>query len=89
MLIGPIFGSFLYELGGFKTPFFVTGILLFLLIFPILFLIENDKKKRNLNDDILARICKINELKRITEVDDENRQSSTPYVRPQRKITFF
>ena len=38
MLSGPIIGSFLYELGGFKLPFFVTGVLLFALIIPIFFL---------------------------------------------------
>tara|TARA_B110000285_G_C15047215_1_gene574968 strand:+ start:233 stop:946 length:714 start_codon:yes stop_codon:yes gene_type:complete len=35
MLSGPILGSFLYELGGFKLPFFVTGVLLFGLTIPI------------------------------------------------------
>ena len=43
MLAGPIFGSILYEVGGFKLPFFVTGALLFVLIFPISVLLENDK----------------------------------------------
>lgn len=45
MLSGPIFGSLLYEAGGFKLPFFVTGGLLFALIFPISVFLENDKKK--------------------------------------------
>ena len=43
MLAGPIFGSILYEAGGFKLPFFVTGALLFVLIFPISYLVRNDK----------------------------------------------
>merc|ERR1719454_2133665 len=43
MLAGPIFGSILYESGGFKLPFFVTGALLFILIFPISCLVKNDK----------------------------------------------
>ena len=44
MLSGPIVGSFLYEAGGFKLPFFVTGFLLFLLILPISCFLKNDKK---------------------------------------------
>lgn len=43
MLAGPIFGSILYESGGFKLPFFVTGAMLFILIFPISCLVKNDK----------------------------------------------
>ena len=43
MLAGPIFGSVLYECGGFKLPFFVTGALLFALIFPISCMLKNDK----------------------------------------------
>jgi len=43
MLAGPIFGSILYEAGGFKLPFFVTGGLLFVLIFPIGVLLKNDR----------------------------------------------
>lgn len=43
MLAGPIFGSILYEAGGFKLPFFVTGGLLFVLIFPISVLLKNDR----------------------------------------------
>ena len=43
MLAGPIFGSLLYESGGFKLPFFVTGALLFVLIFPIAYFLKNDK----------------------------------------------
>jgi MFS family permease len=35
MLSGPLFGSFLYEHGGFKTPFLVTGAMLFILVIPI------------------------------------------------------
>lgn len=40
MLSGPIIGSILYEWGGFKLPFFVTGALLFLLTFPIYFFLK-------------------------------------------------
>jgi len=36
MLSGPILGSLLFEAGGFKIPFFVTGSLLFLLIVPVM-----------------------------------------------------
>jgi MFS family permease len=43
MLSGPIVGSFLYEWGGFKLPFFVTGFCLFMLIFPIQYYLKNDK----------------------------------------------
>lgn len=50
MLAGPIFGSILYESGGFKLPFFVTGALLFVLIFPVSCMIKNDKKT-NGNED--------------------------------------
>jgi len=42
MLSGPIFGSVLYEIGGFKLPFLITGTFLFLLIFPIFYFLEND-----------------------------------------------
>lgn len=44
MLAGPIFGSFLYEAGGFTLPFYVTGSALFVLIFPILYFLKSDKK---------------------------------------------
>mmetsp|Transcript_6729 Transcript_6729/g.10818 ORF Transcript_6729/g.10818 Transcript_6729/m.10818 type:complete len:108 (-) Transcript_6729:704-1027(-) len=44
MLSGPIFGSFLYELGGFKLPFFVTGALLLALNVPITCLFQSDKE---------------------------------------------
>lgn len=44
MLSGPIFGSLLYEIGGFKLPFFVTGILLLSLCVPIFLFIENDSQ---------------------------------------------
>ena len=43
MLSGPIFGSILYEIGGFKLPFFVTGALLFLLTIPIQCCLNQDK----------------------------------------------
>jgi MFS family permease len=45
MLSGPILGSFLYELGGFKLPFFVTGGLLFCLTIPISIIFTNDRKR--------------------------------------------
>lgn len=45
MLSGPIIGSFLYEWGGFMTPFFVCGALLFLLTIPIGCLLKNDVEK--------------------------------------------
>ena len=50
MLSGPIFGSFLYEAGGFKLPFFVTGALLLALNFPITCLFEQDHKRANDED---------------------------------------
>jgi MFS family permease len=43
MLSGPILGSLLFEAGGFTLPFFVTGGLLFSLIFPVSCYIRNDK----------------------------------------------
>lgn len=43
MLSGPIIGSILYEAGGFTLPFFVTGSMLFALIFPIMYFLVNDK----------------------------------------------
>lgn len=51
MLAGPIFGSILYEAGGFKLPFFVTGALLFILIFPISCLVKNDRGTDNVAQD--------------------------------------
>ena len=45
MLSGPIFGSLLFEAGGFKLPFFVTGGMLLSLIIPISIYIRNDNKK--------------------------------------------
>ena len=42
MLSGPILGSLLYNLGGFKLPFFVTGGLLFSLLIPVYYYIRND-----------------------------------------------
>ena len=51
MLAGPIFGSVLYETGGFKLPFFVTGALLFVLIFPISYLVKNDRNTSGENED--------------------------------------
>jgi len=35
MLAGPIFGSILFEAGGYQLPFFVTGSLLGLLVIPV------------------------------------------------------
>jgi len=43
MLSGPIIGSILFELGGFKLPFFVVGVALFLLTIPISIYVINDK----------------------------------------------
>lgn len=43
MLSGPIIGSVLFELGGFKLPFFVVGAALFLLIVPISLYVVDDK----------------------------------------------
>tara|TARA_B110000285_G_C15088700_1_gene597739 strand:+ start:843 stop:1019 length:177 start_codon:yes stop_codon:yes gene_type:complete len=43
MLSGPIIGSILFELGGFKLPFFVVGVALFLLTIPISIYVPNDK----------------------------------------------
>lgn len=43
MLAGPVVGSFLYELGGFKLPFFVMGSMLFLLVIPICFFVKAGK----------------------------------------------
>jgi MFS family permease len=42
MLAGPVMGGFLYELGGFSLPFYVTGVWLFALVFPILLFLRND-----------------------------------------------
>ena len=54
MLSGPLFGSFLYEAGGFKLPFFVTGGLLLILVFPIMCLFPSDseaaKQAKHLED---------------------------------------
>ena len=47
MLSGPIIGSILFELGGFKLPFFVVGIALFLLTIPISIYVINDKNVTN------------------------------------------
>ena len=49
MLSGPIIGSILYELGGFKLPFFVVGVALFALMIPITCYIEDDKKGAKTN----------------------------------------
>lgn len=93
MLAGPIFGSILYEAGGFKLPFFVTGALLFVLIFPIGFFLKNDKKK----DD---------EQSQNSQYDEEIMQVENPLIlsgelqvefapieenarMPNKKITFF
>lgn len=46
MLSGPILGSILFEAGGFKLPFFVTGGLLLSLIIPVSMYIRNDKQVR-------------------------------------------
>jgi hypothetical protein len=43
MLSGPIIGSILFELGGFKLPFFVVGVALFALTIPISIYVPNDK----------------------------------------------
>ena len=43
MLSGPIIGSVLFEWGGFKLPFFVVGVALFLLTIPISVYVINDK----------------------------------------------
>jgi MFS family permease len=45
MLAGPLAGAFLYDLGGFKMPFYVTGLWLFLLVFPIYIFLENDQER--------------------------------------------
>mmetsp|Transcript_12793 Transcript_12793/g.21637 ORF Transcript_12793/g.21637 Transcript_12793/m.21637 type:complete len:269 (+) Transcript_12793:397-1203(+) len=47
MLSGPVIGSFLYEAGGFKLPFFVTSALLFIQIFPIMLFFKSDRKVRD------------------------------------------
>ena len=49
MLSGPIIGSLLYELGGFKLPFFVVGVALFALILPIKFYVTEDKRSSEIN----------------------------------------
>lgn len=55
MLSGPVIGSFLYELGGFKLPFFVTGCLLFLMLFPVLILFKdlNEQGKNQKDESML------------------------------------
>lgn len=49
MIIGPLLGGWLYEVGGFDLPFFVCGALLFL-TFPILFGIFPKVAKITKND---------------------------------------
>ena len=86
MLAGPIFGSFLYEWGGFKLPFFVTGAMLFALIIPISIFFESDKvakgrlKEEVENEDEL--------LEEIGEQREESFKSSTCSQAPA-NLTFF
>ena len=39
MLAGPVLGSLLFEIGGYKLPFLVTGTLLGLLVIPVYYTI--------------------------------------------------
>jgi MFS family permease len=41
MLMGPIMGSFLYKIGGFRLPFYTVGVLLLFLAFVINCLVKN------------------------------------------------
>lgn len=70
MLGGPIFGSFLYKLGGFEMPFYVTGVLLFILIIPIKIIFDEDNKREN-NDHFIK-----NSEGQITDtiINDSNEQ---------------
>jgi MFS family permease len=52
MLSGPIIGSFLFELGGFRLPFFVVGIALFAIMFPIFCVLKKDKKENLLHESM-------------------------------------
>lgn len=42
MLAGPVFGSILYEWGGYTLPFIVTGTALGLLVIPVFIFIKRD-----------------------------------------------
>ncbi|XP_053202992.1 MFS-type transporter SLC18B1-like isoform X2 [Panonychus citri] len=49
MIVGPLLGGFLYEVGGFDLPFFVCGALLSL-TFPVLFVLFPRKAKLTRNE---------------------------------------
>lgn len=71
MLAGPIFGSFLYEWGGFQLPFFVTGAMLFILIIPISLFFESDK------DEMAAlRKVSLNEEGLLEDINEKNDEES-------------
>lgn len=46
MLAGPLLGSMLYEAGGFKAPFGVTGGLLIIFGFVVFINLKNDKQNK-------------------------------------------
>lgn len=68
MLSGPIIGSFLYELGGFKLPFFVTGAALFILIFPIAIYLKNDHNSQETTPESSSN----NEDNEMAVIDEED-----------------
>ena len=52
MASGPIIGSFFYQIGGFRLPFFAQAVMLASLILPIhCFLIKDGKAAENERDD--------------------------------------
>lgn len=43
MTLGPSVGGWLYELGGYMTPYFILGGIVFFSIFPVLKILPEDK----------------------------------------------
>jgi MFS family permease len=51
MLLGPILGSFLFKLGGFKLPFFTVGVLLLCLAIVFISLLWKTQTRMNASQE--------------------------------------
>ena len=65
MMIGPLIGSQLFELGGYQLPFLVIGSLLLILCIAIIYNLKNDTEILPIlsDDPVSIQSCFINVVK--------------------------